>query len=156
MSEAESLEVGKLICVIDKIADFTKLLPNGPSSDKLIQNIEQELQNCRDSLNTIVRVLQEPRRKVFSQIDKERLFQDREYGFERRFTAPAWYIILAEEIGEVAEAIQGSSTEQLKEELIQSAAVIVAWLETIDREELPLIDLEKYWRNKKEKEMVVG
>jgi NTP pyrophosphatase (non-canonical NTP hydrolase) len=39
--------------------------------------------------------------------------------------------ILIEEIGEVAKAIQSNDIDNLKEELIQSAAVIIRWLEDI-------------------------
>lgn len=39
--------------------------------------------------------------------------------------------ILIEEIGEIATALQRKDNENLKEELIQSAAVIVRWLEML-------------------------
>lgn len=40
--------------------------------------------------------------------------------------------ILVEEIGEIAHAMNENDTENLKEELVQSAAVILAWLEGIE------------------------
>jgi hypothetical protein len=49
----------------------------------------------------------------------------------------AWrHVILSEEVGEVAEAVQGADRAELKKELIQVAAVCFAWLQSIYTEEL--------------------
>ncbi len=55
------------------------------------------------------------------------------------------YLILSEEVGEVAEALvqqidsgrfrRGNHSDNLRAELIQVAAVSVAWVELLDREE---------------------
>lgn len=43
------------------------------------------------------------------------------------------YAVLGEEVGEVANAIlEGSGDDDLREELVQVAAVAVAWVEAID------------------------
>lgn len=42
------------------------------------------------------------------------------------------YVVLGEEIGEIAEAILEGDMANLREELIQAAAVVVAWIEGID------------------------
>lgn len=41
------------------------------------------------------------------------------------------YIILAEEVGEVARAIHDGDRDNLREELVQVAAVCLAWLEAL-------------------------
>ena len=49
-----------------------------------------------------------------------------------------WLPILAEEFGEVARAMlqqDGEASGNLREELVQVAAVCVAWVEAIDRRE---------------------
>ncbi len=43
-----------------------------------------------------------------------------------------WLKILAEEVGEAAEEVD---PEALRHELVQCAAVIVAWVETLDRDD---------------------
>jgi hypothetical protein len=47
-------------------------------------------------------------------------------------TAPVKMAVLAEECGEVARAMLDGKTEELRAELIQVAAVAVAWLEGMD------------------------
>jgi NTP pyrophosphatase (non-canonical NTP hydrolase) len=42
--------------------------------------------------------------------------------------------VLLEEVGEVAHAVLENDIENLREELIQVAAVCVAWVETLDNE----------------------
>lgn len=41
------------------------------------------------------------------------------------------YVVLGEEVGEIAQAILHDDTANLREELIQVAAVCVAWLESL-------------------------
>jgi NTP pyrophosphatase (non-canonical NTP hydrolase) len=43
------------------------------------------------------------------------------------------FCILAEEVGEIAKSLNDGDHENLREELIQVAAVCVAWIEAIDR-----------------------
>lgn len=43
-----------------------------------------------------------------------------------------WCVILAEEFGEAARAVYESDPEALREELVQVAAVAVAWIEDLD------------------------
>lgn len=60
----------------------------------------------------------------------ERERQDRKWGRDFRGRHDSfWLTILAEEFGEVAEAILEHDEENVKTELIECAAVIFAWLE---------------------------
>jgi NTP pyrophosphatase (non-canonical NTP hydrolase) len=52
---------------------------------------------------------------------------------EKNHCAPIWALILGEEVGEVNKAVLESGIG-VREELIQVAAVAVAWAEAIDRE----------------------
>ena len=45
------------------------------------------------------------------------------------------YTVLGEEVGEIAKALLDKDRENLKEELIQVAAVCVKWLEMINKKE---------------------
>lgn len=80
---------------------------------------------------------------VIREIIEERSRQDLKWG-EQNWIDPAWTSILSEEVGEAArEANDGTwpphdktreeSTRRLRKELIQVAAVAVAWIEAIDR-----------------------
>ena len=76
---------------------------------------------------------------VLTEVGDERKRQDDRWG-EQNHSLPVYYTILAEEVGEVAKAILehrfGSirgNLEEVREELIQSAAVAVAMVERIDR-----------------------
>ena len=63
----------------------------------------------------------------------ERYRQDKKWG-KGTWQSPVHlkYIVLAEEFGEIAEAILNHDKDNLKEELIQVAAVCLKWLEAID------------------------
>lgn len=65
--------------------------------------------------------------KIFEQIAAERAKQDKKWG-EQNHTDLLWNAILGEEIGEVARSILEKGRVD-EEELTQSAAVIVAWLQ---------------------------
>jgi len=63
----------------------------------------------------------------------ERREQDEKWG-EQNHDDLYWFAILTEEIGELAkEIIEGKSVPHLREELIQVAAVSLAWLECLNR-----------------------
>ena len=68
---------------------------------------------------------------IFDLIYQERMRQDNIWGWPRQLSDLLWYCILGEEVGEVARAILEDDRENLKEELVQVAAVCVAHLETI-------------------------
>ena len=71
--------------------------------------------------------------RIIGKILMERDRQDKKWGqeFEGRHHS-FWFTILLEEIGEAAKAILEKDTCNLQEELIQSAAVIVSWLQFFD------------------------
>lgn len=70
----------------------------------------------------------------------ERARQDRKWG-EQNHGDEIWYMILAEEIGELAKALLPSVAGQegnAVKELVEVAAVALAWLEAIERRTLEL------------------
>lgn len=69
---------------------------------------------------------------VYENIKSERLYQDNRWGV-RNQENEKWLSILVEEIGEVAQAMLEGENLKVREELIQVAAVAVAWLECIER-----------------------
>lgn len=74
---------------------------------------------------------------ILSEIQTERKRQDAIWG-KQNHADFIWLSILTEEIGEVAQAILhdgfgGSHKGMARKELIQAAAVAVAWLECMDR-----------------------
>lgn len=68
---------------------------------------------------------------VLQEILEERARQDCKWG-EQNHPALYWLGILVEEVGEVAKAI--IERRRYKEELIQTAAVCVGWLEAMARD----------------------
>ena len=82
--------------------------------------------------------------RIWDAVDAERARQDAKWG-EQNHDDFTWMAILAEEVGEVAKAAlhhngdepgvtaSEATLSHLREELVQVAAVAVAWLEAIDR-----------------------
>lgn len=78
---------------------------------------------------------------IYLAIDAERLRQQEqwkephEWGegdcSSRAVTRPVKVAVLTEEVGEVARAVLDKSDTQLRAELVQVAAVAVAWLEAL-------------------------
>lgn len=68
---------------------------------------------------------------IYSDIDAERARQDEKWGVDRHLNPLLWLAILAEEFGEVAKDTL-ENCPNLREELVQVAAVAVAWVEDID------------------------
>jgi NTP pyrophosphatase (non-canonical NTP hydrolase) len=73
----------------------------------------------------------------FRDIVKERRNQDKKWG-EQNHDDYTWHAILTEEIGEVSQAILhdrfgGAAAGTVRAELVQVAAVALAWIECIDR-----------------------
>ena len=79
---------------------------------------------------------------IFEEIKEERARQDRKFGANRTQGPFLWNTILTEEVGEVAEAsldlVFGGFSKQnyqhLREELVQVAAVAVAYIEDMERQ----------------------
>lgn len=69
---------------------------------------------------------------ILNKIKHERNRQDRKWG-EQNHEDAFWYVILGEEFGEVGRAIFEKDIEEVKDELVQVAAVAVAHLEAIER-----------------------
>jgi NTP pyrophosphatase (non-canonical NTP hydrolase) len=63
---------------------------------------------------------------------EERARQDRKWG-EQNHRDLRWLPILTEESGEVSKAINEEKPDQVEKELVQVAAVAIAWLECIER-----------------------
>lgn len=66
------------------------------------------------------------------EVTQERARQTRKWG-EQNHDNERWLAILAEEFGEIAKEVVEGDEEQQLPELIQLAAVAVAWIECIDR-----------------------
>ena len=71
---------------------------------------------------------------IFQMILEERTRQDIKFGADRDQDHMFWLAILAEEFGEAANAIlEKKGSSELTNEIIQCAAVSVAWVENIRR-----------------------
>ncbi len=69
------------------------------------------------------------RLQILNAIVDERVRQDEKWGDQSGHTAEFWYTILGEEVGEVANAVLNQNDKAIEKELLQVAAVAVAWLE---------------------------
>ena len=69
---------------------------------------------------------------VLREVVAERGRQDRRWG-EQNHSPVRWLAVLAEEVGEVAEAVLGFDDRRYRAELVQAAAVCVAAIESLDR-----------------------
>lgn len=70
---------------------------------------------------------------VLDEVFTERKKQTAKWG-EQTHTPADWYTVLGEEFGEVGHAINEGDVLNYREELIQTAAVCVAMVESIDRQ----------------------
>lgn len=68
---------------------------------------------------------------ILRAIGDERVNQISKFGDQKNHSLDRWNTILTEELGEVARSINEQDDENLKLELIQVAAVCVAWLESL-------------------------
>lgn len=77
-------------------------------------------------------------RDVLLEVLEERHRQDQKWGEQNHAPGP-WMLILAEEVGEVARAAlanifaEANDAQSVRRELIEVAAVAVAWAQSIDR-----------------------
>lgn len=79
--------------------------------------------------------------RVMDQVRRERARQDVMWG-EQNHDDAGWNYILGEEYGEVQKALcenhfdyAGADPGEIRKELIETAAVAIAWVEAIDRRE---------------------
>ena len=92
-------------------------------------------------MRNLVQVLieQTMREMIFSEIHRERRRQDAKWGFPRNDLSPTdWIAILAEEVGEAAEAalefqFNQAPVDQFIKELVHAAAVAVSIIEHYGR-----------------------
>jgi len=70
---------------------------------------------------------------VLEDVFEERRAQLAKWG-EQTHSPAAWYTVLGEEFGEIGHAINEGDLPNYREELIQTAAVCVAMVESIDRQ----------------------
>ena len=82
------------------------------------------LTGLRDDLMTTQEV-------ILTWLTDERKRQDDKWGAQRHLDDNLWTTILGEEYGEICRAILEKDWENLKEELVQTAAVCVAALEDL-------------------------
>ncbi len=76
---------------------------------------------------------QTPMEQVFDAIREERRRQDEKWGADRDQNDMIWLTILIEEVGEVAQSILQKDWIGATMELVQCAAVLVAWMENVKR-----------------------
>lgn len=72
-------------------------------------------------------------RSIRIELARERWRQDEKFGDSTHLSDERWLAILAEEFGEVAHDVMNQHWPNLEKELIQVAAVTIAWLEAIDK-----------------------
>jgi len=71
--------------------------------------------------------------RIGEEIVAECARQDEKWGSQRYLSSLKWLAILIEEVGEVAEeTLDNESRARLRAEVVQVAAVCVAWLEALD------------------------
>jgi hypothetical protein len=79
--------------------------------------------------------------KALEDVYNERVRQDEKWGSQESNADTVWLAILTEEVGESAQEVltrefgveSGKGHGDLREELVQVAAVAVAWIECLDR-----------------------
>jgi NTP pyrophosphatase (non-canonical NTP hydrolase) len=72
--------------------------------------------------------------EVLADIADERARQDEKWGDQSGHPYLLWNAILGEEVGEVSRVLlEDLDAKRLRAELVQIAAVAVAWVETIDK-----------------------
>lgn len=69
---------------------------------------------------------------ILHEISAERRHQDAKWGSQRHLDDTYWATILGEEFGEACQDALEANPVGLREELIQVAAVAVAWIEALD------------------------
>ena len=78
------------------------------------------------------------RLNIFNKINAERVRQDKKWG-EQNHNDEVWHLIASEEFGEISQAVCSARFdnqelgEDFEEEVVQTAAVLVAWLESRNR-----------------------
>lgn len=70
--------------------------------------------------------------EILDKIYDERVRQTIKWGIQDHDDT-LWSVILGEEFGEVCRAVYEMDDKEVEEELVQVAAVAVAWLESLDR-----------------------
>lgn len=81
--------------------------------------------------------------EVLEEVRLERVLQDDKWGWPRRHSPEWWLTIMTEEVGEFAEDIleghftDGRYRHNMRNELIQIAAVAVAAIEDLDMQDDP-------------------
>jgi NTP pyrophosphatase (non-canonical NTP hydrolase) len=76
---------------------------------------------------------------VLGEVWSERQRQDDKWG-QQSHPAPVWMTILTEEVGEAAKDALSSDFVKMRSELLQVAAVAVAAVECIDRENIEIAE----------------
>ena len=70
--------------------------------------------------------------EIFDAIRAERAAQDAKWGDQSGNSQGRWLVIMMERLGELARVLLNSTLEDARPELIQVAAVAVAWLEALE------------------------
>lgn len=107
----------------------------GALGDELPEVRIRRLRDASDDLSAIVRA------KALADVEQERVRQDAKWG-EQNHNPVEWLSVLAEEVGEAAQAANNchwapsaSWRAALRHELVQVAAVAIAAVECLDRDD---------------------
>ena len=73
--------------------------------------------------------------KIMMLIKEERAIQIKRWGDDSDQAWPFWFTILMKQVGQAAAACIDGDLADLKHQLIQVAAVAIAWLEVLPKEE---------------------
>jgi NTP pyrophosphatase (non-canonical NTP hydrolase) len=92
------------------------------------RHIMSVLVKSKEPMSAKVRVFS----KIMAQVSEERQAQDARWG-EQNHPFEYWNCILMEEIGEVSKAFMEKDDDNLRVELVQCAAVLMAMIECGDR-----------------------
>ena len=102
----------------------------------IIQLYKEKDNNTKEENFDVLDIQTKERYLVFKDVIQERERQARKWGDQRHNSNETWNVIGVEEVGEVAKAIYDKDdVSHLYEEIIQVAAVYIAWAESIQREE---------------------
>jgi len=74
-----------------------------------------------------------PRAHALEDVLSERYRQDELWGDQSKHPNERWLVILIEEVGEVARAMYDEDDGHIYEEIIQCAAVCMAWAEAFQK-----------------------
>jgi hypothetical protein len=111
---------------------FTRIKKETKARAKDVEALKNSWSQAPDLSKRRVLARTDETAAVFRDVDWERFRQDQEWGANRKQANLLWFAILGEEFGEAAKEVLELRDDLLREELVQVAAVAVAWIEALD------------------------